>query len=59
MNIKKVYILADRAILFINCEDANKFLQNLISNNIDKVSEVNSCFPSFTETSTSFKSPSM
>ncbi len=46
MNIKKVYILADRAILFINGEDANKFLQNLISNNIDKVSEVNSCFTS-------------
>ncbi len=46
MNIKKVYILADRAILFINGEDANKFLQNLISNNINKVSEVNSCFTS-------------
>ena len=46
MNIKKVYILADRAILFINGEDANKFLQNLISNNINKVSENNSCFTS-------------
>ena len=46
MNIKKVYILADRAILFINGEDANKFLQNLISNNINKVSDVNSCFTS-------------
>ena len=46
MNIKKVYILADRTILFINGEDANKFLQNLISNNINKVSENNSCFTS-------------
>ena len=46
MNIKKVYILADRAILYVNGEDANEFLQNLISNNINKVSEENSCFAS-------------
>ena len=46
MNIKKVYILADRAILYVNGEDVNEFLQNLISNNINKVSEENSCFTS-------------
>ena len=46
MNIKKVYILDDRAILFINGEDAKEFLQNLISNDINKVSDVNSCFSS-------------
>ena len=46
MNIKKVYILADRAILYVIGEDANEFLQNLISNNINKVSEENSCFTS-------------
>ena len=46
MNIKNVYILDDRAILYINGEDAKQFLQNLISNNINKVSDVNSCFSS-------------
>ena len=46
MNIKKVYILDDRAILYVNGEDAKEFLQNLISNNINKVSDTNSCFTS-------------
>ena len=46
MNLKNVYILDDRAILYINGDDAKVFLQNLISNNIDKVSEENSCFTS-------------
>ncbi|MDA9697710.1 folate-binding protein [Candidatus Pelagibacter sp.] len=46
MNIKNVYILNDRAILYINGEDAKEFLQNLISNDINKVSDVNSCFSS-------------
>ena len=46
MNIKNVYILDDRAILYINGEDAKEFLQNLVSNDINKVSDVNSCFSS-------------
>ncbi len=46
MNIKNVYILEDRAILYINGDDARDFLQNLISNDINKVSNVNSCFSS-------------
>ncbi len=46
MNIKNVYILDDRAILYINGEDAKEFLQNLISNDINKVSDINSCFSS-------------
>ena len=46
MNIKNVYILDDRAILYVNGEDAKEFLQNLISNNINKVSDTNSCFTS-------------
>ncbi len=46
MNIKNVYILDDRAILYINGEDAKEFLQNLISNDINKVNDVNSCFSS-------------
>ena len=46
MNIKNVYILDGRAILYINGEDAKEFLQNLISNDINKVSDENSCFSS-------------
>ncbi len=46
MNIKNVYILDDRAILYINGEDSKEFLQNLISNDINKVSDVNSSFSS-------------
>ena len=46
MNIKSVYILDDRAILYINGEDAKEFLQNIISNDINKVSDMNSCFSS-------------
>jgi len=46
MNIKNVYILDDRAILYLNGEDAKEFLQNLISNDIKKVNESNSCFTS-------------
>ena len=46
MNIKNVYILDDRAILYLNGEDTKNFLQNLISNDINKVSEINTCFTS-------------
>ena len=46
MNIKNVYILDDRAILYINGEDTKEFLQNLISNDINKVSDFKSCFSS-------------
>ena len=46
MNIKNVYILDDRAILYVNGEDAKEFLQNLISNDVNKVSDTNSCFSS-------------
>jgi hypothetical protein len=46
MNIKKVYILEDRGILFIQGSDTKEFLQNLITNDINKVDETNSCFAS-------------
>jgi len=46
MNIKNVYILEDRSILYLNGEDTKDFLQNLISNDINKVSENNTCFAS-------------
>ena len=46
MNIKVVHILEDRAILYLNGDDTKEFLQNLISNNINKVSLTNTCFTS-------------
>ena len=41
-----VYILEDRAILYVCGEDSKDFLQNLISNDINKVSDNSSCFAS-------------
>ena len=46
MNIENAYILEDRGILYINGEDVKDFLQNIISNNINKVDDKNSCFAS-------------
>ena len=46
MNINNVYILKDRAILYITGEDVKDFIQNLITNDIKKVSDENSCFGS-------------
>ena len=41
-----VYILKDRAILYISGKDSHNFLQNLISNDINKVTDNSSCFAS-------------
>ena len=46
MNPKKVYILEDRSIIFINGLDCKNFLQNIITNDINKVTEKSSCFAS-------------
>ena len=46
MNNQNVYILEDRGILYINGSDAKEFLQNLTTNDINKVTETNSCFAS-------------
>jgi folate-binding protein YgfZ len=46
MNIQNVYILEDRGILYIKGTDAKKFLQNMVSNDINKVNENSSCFAS-------------
>ena len=46
MNMQNVYILEDRGILYINGVDAKEFLQNMISNDINRVNEDNSCFAS-------------
>ena len=44
MKKNEVYILEDRGLLFINGEDAKEFLQNLITNDIEKVTNDTSCF---------------
>ena len=44
MNINSACILEDRGILFIDGVDAKDFLQNIITNDINKVSDHNSCF---------------
>ena len=41
-----VYILKDRSIIYINGNDSKDFLQNLISNDINKVTDKSSCFAS-------------
>ena len=46
MKINEVFILEERGVLYINGEDKDTFLQNLISNDIKKVSETDSCFAS-------------
>jgi len=44
MKNNEVYILEDRGLLYINGEDAKNFLQNIITNDINKVSNEYSCF---------------
>ena len=46
MNIKNVFILDDRAVFYVNGEDVKDFLQNLISNDINKINDKNTCFTS-------------
>ena len=41
-----VYILKDRAIIYVNGVEAKDFLQNLVSNDINKVKDTSSCFAS-------------
>ena len=44
MKKNNVYILEDRGLLYISGEDCKDFLQNIITNNINKVNEKNSCY---------------
>ena len=40
------YTLEDRSIIYINGLDSKEFLQNIISNDINKVTDNSSCFAS-------------
>ena len=42
----KIYILEERGLLYVLGEDVNEFLQNIISNDINKVTNDNSCYTS-------------
>ena len=46
MNINNIYTLEDRGILYIHGKDTEEFLQNIISNNVKKVTDASSIFSS-------------
>ena len=46
MNIDEIYILEDRGFVFINGKDAKDFLQNIITKNINTVTDNNSSLAS-------------
>jgi hypothetical protein len=44
MKKNDVYILEDRGLLYLNGDDVKEFLQNIITNNIERVTNDMSCF---------------
>ena len=44
MKKDEIIILKDRGLISITGDDAKEFLQNIITNDIEKVSEINSIF---------------
>ena len=44
MNKESIYILEDRGIIYINGDESFNYLQNIISNDLNKVSDNQSCF---------------
>ena len=44
MNKESIYILEDRGIIYITGEDTFNYLQNIISNDLKKVTNNQSCF---------------
>jgi len=46
MNMDDFYTLEDRGILYVSGSDAKDFLQNVITNNIDKINDKSSIFSS-------------
>ena len=46
MDKNQIFFLKDRGIIFINGKDAREFLQNIVTNDINKVSDTSSCFAS-------------
>ena len=46
MNINDIYSLEDRGIIYISGPDTKKFLQNIVSNNIEKINDKTTIFSS-------------
>ena len=46
MNLNDIYTLEDRGLIFINGADAKKFLQNIVSNDIEKITDKSTIFSS-------------
>jgi len=46
MEKDQIFILKDRGIIYISGGDAKEFLQNIVTNDINKVSDTSSCFAS-------------
>ena len=46
MNLNEIYTLEDRGLIFINGVDAKKFLQNIVSNDIEKITDKSTIFSS-------------
>ena len=44
MEKDQIFILKDRGVVYINGEDAKEFLQNIVTNDMNKVSDTSSCF---------------
>ena len=44
MKKDQIFILKDRGVLLISGQDSKDFLQNLVTNDINKVTETQSCF---------------
>ena len=46
MEKDQIFFLKDRGVVFINGKDAKEFLQNIVTNDINKVNDTSSCFAS-------------
>ena len=46
MEKDQIFILKDRGIIYISGKDVKEFLQNIVTNDINKVSDASSCFAS-------------
>jgi len=46
MEKDQIFFLKDRGVIYINGKDAKEFLQNIVTNDVNKVSDTSSCFAS-------------
>ena len=46
MKKDQIFFLKDRGVIFINGIDSEEFLQNIITNDVNKVTDTSGCFAS-------------